>query len=124
MDINKTRAKRRGRNALTDPRTHCISVRLNDEELNILNTKRGTMKQGEWLRCAALDKLPPIIPEPNIEKWQALARSAANLNQLAKTLNLVKLQDSSEENIDEIRNILTEFRASLVEVSRERDAKN
>jgi hypothetical protein len=82
------------------------------------------MKQGEWLRCAALDKLPPIIPEPNIEKWQALARSAANLNQLAKTLNLVKLQDSSEENIDEIRNILTEFRASLVEVSRERDAKN
>ena len=58
-ETNETQAKRCGRPALKNPRTHCISVRLNNEELALLNNKRGDMKQGEWLRCALLGKLPP-----------------------------------------------------------------
>lgn len=34
-------------------RTHCISVRLNNTELQLLNTKRGSMRKGEWLRMAS-----------------------------------------------------------------------
>ena len=113
MEINENRAKRRGRNALADPRTHCVSVRLNDEELAILNAKRGDMKQGEWLRCAALDKLPPVVPEPNVTKWAELGRAAANLNQIAKKLN----SSSDELEVSQIRQALTSFRASLLGVS-------
>ncbi len=122
MEINENRAKRRGRTALDDPRTHCVSVRLNDEELAILNAKRGTMKQGEWIRCAALDKLPPIVPEPNIEKWQALARAAANLNQIARSLK--DLKGISDEQFAQVRKVLTDFRASLLGVSNEGNAEN
>ncbi len=39
-------------------RTHCISVRLNQDELQLLNTKRGDKSKGEWLRLAFLEKLP------------------------------------------------------------------
>ncbi|WPM85149.1 hypothetical protein QNH14_01430 [Apirhabdus apintestini] len=31
-------------------RHHCISVRLNEEELILLDRKRGQYKKGEWLR--------------------------------------------------------------------------
>lgn len=123
MEITETRAKRGGRKALKDPRTHCISVRLNDEELAILNTKRGNMKQGEWLRCAALDKLPPVIPEPNIKKWQELGKAASNINQIAHKLN--KKATINESEFIYIRQIITEFRAALLGVStNERNAED
>lgn len=115
MEINESRAKRRGRTALEDPRTHCISVRLNNEELEILNAKRGKMKQGEWLRCAALDKLPPIVPEPNIKKWLELAKASNNINQIAHKLN--KYASIDESQFSYIREIINEFRAALIGVS-------
>jgi hypothetical protein len=31
-------------------RSHCVSVRLNDEELTLLNERRGRHRKGEWLR--------------------------------------------------------------------------
>jgi hypothetical protein len=131
MEIDKTRAKRGGRTPLKDPRTHCVSVRLNDEELNILNTKRGKMKQGEWLRCAALDKLPPNIPEPNITKWQELAKAANNLNQIARKLNIKNnpLRENKtaiyQSDFSYIIRIITEYRAALLGVSNnERNAED
>lgn len=48
-------------------RSHCVSVRLNEEELTILDSKRGQYKKGEWLRMSSLDKLPPVLPEINRE---------------------------------------------------------
>lgn len=123
MEINESRAKRRGRTALDDPRTHCISVRLNNDELEILNAKRGKMKQGEWLRCAALDKLPPAVPEPNIKKWLDLAKVSNNINQIAHKLNKKAGIDESEFNY--IRHIISEFRAALIGVSNnERNAED
>jgi hypothetical protein len=110
--INTARQSRRGRTALEDPRTHCVSVRLNCDELSILNAKRGPMKQGEWLRCAALDKLPPVVPEINQEKWRELARAAANLNQISRYLHLCNGLNTEE--FDQIHKDLTEFRAALL----------
>ncbi len=43
-------------------RTHCVSVRLNNSELQLLNTKRGSTSKGEWLRMASLQKLPMNVP--------------------------------------------------------------
>lgn len=115
---NEDRRKRRGRSPVPDPRTHCISVRLNDAELALLNCKRGDLDKGEWLRCAALDKLPSIIPEPNQEKWLELANSGNNLNQVAKKLNQSGLlcEDDAVE-LESIRNTLIEFRAALMGIS-------
>ncbi|HDT1120367.1 TPA: ATP-binding protein [Enterobacter roggenkampii] len=63
-------------------RTHCVSVRLNEEELNILNDKRGEYKKGEWLRVASLNTLPPALPEINREAWVMLGQLAQELNHL------------------------------------------
>ncbi|EKN4691343.1 hypothetical protein JE934_001371 [Yersinia ruckeri] len=64
-------------------RTHCISVRLNNEELQLLNLKRGDKSKGEWLRMAFLHKSPSIIPEINVEAWKALSDISQKLNRIA-----------------------------------------
>ncbi|WP_194846153.1 hypothetical protein [Escherichia coli] len=64
-------------------RTHCISVRLNNTELQLLNTKRGSMRKGEWLRMASLQKLPPVIPAINTKAWIALTDISQKLNRIA-----------------------------------------
>ncbi len=64
-------------------RTHCVSVRLNNAELQLLNTKRGSMSKGEWLRKAFIHKLPSIIPEINIDAWKALTDISQKLNRIA-----------------------------------------
>lgn len=115
-EINIDRKKRRGRIALADPRTHCVSVRLNNDELAILNVKRGDMDKGEWMRCAALDKLPVVVPEPNKKKWQALARASSNLNQIAKLLN--EAGKVSDNKFEPVRVILNDFRRALIGASK------
>ncbi|EDU1385428.1 ATP-binding protein [Salmonella enterica subsp. enterica serovar 4,[5],12:b:-] len=68
-------------------RTHCVSVRLNQEELIILDSKRGSYKKGEWLRMASLNKLPPVLPEINREAWIKLGSLAQDLNYLLNHLD-------------------------------------
>lgn len=48
-------------------RTHRFSARLNNAELQLLNTKRGDKSQGEWLCMASLQKLPTLVPPVNID---------------------------------------------------------
>jgi hypothetical protein len=117
MAINIDRRKRRGRNHVPDPRTHCVSVRLNTQELLLLNNRRGALDKGEFLRCSGLDRLPASVPEPNIDRWRVLANAGNNLNQVARQLNrsgLLSEDDAAE--LDEIRNALIEFRAALLGV--------
>lgn len=68
-------------------RHHCISVRLNDEELIILDSKRGQYKKGEWLRMASLNKLPLVLPEINKSAWVELGRLSQDLNRLLTYLD-------------------------------------
>lgn len=88
------RRKRTGPEPLPpgEARTHVVSVRLNDEELLELDRQRAhggpATKRGEWLRMSWLDIKPEAqIPALNAEAYAGLARSAANLNQIAKYLN-------------------------------------
>lgn len=90
-------------------REHCISVRVNAAELAQLDERRGPYQRGEWLRIAALDKLPPTIPAINSQAWAELARAAANLNQLAKAMNA---GDKIEKG--GLRDTLGKFRAALI----------
>jgi len=96
----------------SEKREHCVSVRLNAAELVTLDQRRGVYQRGEWMRMAAMDKLPPTIPALNAQAWQELARAAANLNQLARAFN-------AGEKIEKggVRDLLNQFRATLIGAS-------
>ena len=68
-------------------RNHCVSVRLNEDELAILDSKRGQYKKGEWLRMASLNKLPSVLPEINREAWIKLGSLSQDLNHLLSHLD-------------------------------------
>lgn len=89
---NISRVSRRGKfhtEKLPDNeiRYHYVSVRLNEEELILLDSKRGQYKKGEWLRMASLDKLPPVLPEINREAWIKLGSLSQDLNYLLNHLD-------------------------------------
>ncbi|EKC7001214.1 ATP-binding protein [Cronobacter sakazakii] len=91
-DDDITRVSKRGKfhtDKLPDNeiRSHCISVRLNEEELIILDSKRGQYKKGEWLRIASLNKLPPVLPVINREAWVKLGNLSQDLNHLLNHLD-------------------------------------
>lgn len=112
IDESKRRT-RTGRTPLPadELRTHTVSVRLNPDELAWLDAQREQVKmqRGEYLRVAAMGKLPKTIPALNQEAWSELARAAANLNQIAQKLNA-----NIGVSIDEIREELADFRNSLI----------
>lgn len=91
MTTDTTKRRRRGPQPLPagEKRLRSVSVRLNDAELAKLDARRSPIKmqRGEYLRAAALHRLPPTIPAINREAWTELAREAANLNQIARHLN-------------------------------------
>ncbi|EBZ1008128.1 hypothetical protein K7C50_002036 [Salmonella enterica] len=68
-------------------RIHCVSVRFNQAELELLNANRGNKSKGEWLRLTSLDKLPAIVPEINIEAWKSLSDISQKLNRLINHLD-------------------------------------
>ncbi len=109
--INADRKSRRGHPKLdkAECRTNCVSVRLNDAELALLEKQRGGLKKGEWLRIAALDELPPTIPEVNRQAWVELARAHSNINQIAARLNRGDLVDVASINAE-----IAEFRRKLI----------
>lgn len=92
-------------------RSHCVSTRLNDDELQRLDAQRGAFQRGEWMRMAALDKLPPSIPEINRQSYNDLARVGANLNQLSRRANA-----GQSVEIEELAYILSDLRLSLLGV--------
>lgn len=96
-------------------RTHCVSVRLNQTELQLLNTKRGDKSKGEWLRLASLDKLPLSIPAINIKAWKSLAEISQKLNKLVMHLdNKSKGSSLTQTEIFAVKRQISELRMNLV----------
>lgn len=112
------RRRRRGPDLLPESqkRVHCVSVRVTFDELKQLDTQRAPvrMDRGEYLRAAALHKLPESIPPLNAAAWAELARSAANLNQLVHHLNSV---GADLDEVPRIRAALADFRMKLLQAS-------
>ncbi|WP_410753241.1 hypothetical protein [Citrobacter youngae] len=96
-------------------RSYCVSVRLNVEELQFLNIKRGSYKKGEWLRMASLQRLPPAIPAINTKAWKALTEISQKLNRIAAHID-GKSKDShlTHTELFAVKRQLEELRTNLL----------
>lgn len=99
--------------AQEDMRNHCVSTRMNKAELATLDQQRAIVKmqRGEYLRAASLYALPQAIPGLNATAYAELARSAANLNQIARYVN--STADLSSV-IKDLQVSLEQFRSALI----------
>lgn len=96
-------------------RSHCVSVRLNNEELISLNQKRGHYRKGEWLRMASLHKLPLIVPPINVDAWKALSEISQKLNKLVFHLdNKSNGSQLTQTELFAVKRQLSELRINLV----------
>lgn len=118
--IDLTKTSRRGsfnKNKIPSEvvRSYCVSVRLNVEELQLLNIKRGPYKKGEWLRMASLQKLPPVIPAINTKTWIALTDISQKLNRIATHIDC-KSKDSqlTHTELFAVKRQLEELRRNLL----------
>ena len=89
---------------------------MNKAELATLDRQREIVKmqRGEYLRAASLYALPQAIPALNTTAYAELARSAANLNQLARYVNSTADLASV---IKDLQIQLHEFRVNLIVAS-------
>ncbi|MEE3652635.1 MULTISPECIES: hypothetical protein [unclassified Brenneria] len=96
-------------------RSHCVSVRLNDKELTLLNEKRGRHRKGEWLRLSLLNKLSAVVPAINIEAWKSLSEISQKLNRLVAHLDS-KSQGSSltQTELYAVKRQISELRLHLI----------
>ncbi|EIW6585414.1 hypothetical protein MF483_004629 [Escherichia coli] len=101
--------------SITSLRTHCISVRLNENELDILNSQRKIYSKGEWLRMVLLQNLPPVIPAINTEAWKALTVISQKLNRIATHIDC-KSKDSqlTHTELFAVKRQLEELRHNLL----------
>ena len=111
LGMNEKKRRHREKSEL---RNHCVSVRLNKDELSELDLRRGEYKRGEYLRTVFVDSEPLVIPEINTVAWVELSRSASNLNQLSHQLNMLGVKTSD---VSEIQTLLADFRAKLLGVN-------
>ena len=95
-------------------RIHCVSVRFNKEELEILNSNRGNKSEGEWLRLTSLDKLPVMVPEINIEAWKSLSDISQKLNRLISHLDTKSSNSElTKTEIFAVKKLIKELRSCL-----------
>lgn len=96
-------------------RSHCVSVRLNNEELTLLNEKRGRHRKGEWLRLSLLNKLPAVVPAINIEAWKSLSDISQKLNKLVAHLDNKSHESSlTQTELFAVKRQISELRMHLI----------
>ncbi|AWF50814.1 TPA: hypothetical protein RKY22_003319 [Klebsiella michiganensis] len=111
-------------------RSHCVSVRLNDEELTLLNEKRGRHRKGEWLRLSLLNKLPAVVPAINFEAWKTLGEISQKLNKLVAHLDSKSYESPlTQTELFAVKRQVSELRLHLItadlwRASHEGNAKN
>ncbi|EPM0776126.1 hypothetical protein WJD81_005362 [Klebsiella pneumoniae] len=111
-------------------RSHCVSVRLNDEELTLLNERSCRHPKGEWLRLSLLNKLPAVVPAINIEAWKTLGEISQKLNKLVAHLDSKSYESSlTQTELFAVKRQVSELRLHLItadlwRASHEGNAKN
>lgn len=96
-------------------RHFCISVRLNQAELELLNNRRGKHKKGEWLRLTFLNHTPTNIPLVNVEAWKMLSDISQKLNRISIHID-GKSKDSklTHTELFAVKRLLVELRNNLL----------
>ncbi|UPY94989.1 hypothetical protein [Pectobacterium sp. 21LCBS03] len=96
-------------------RYHCVSVRLNDEELVLLNERRGRYRKSEWLRMAFQHNLPSVIPPVNLEAWKTLGEISQKLNKLVVHLDDKSVGSSlTQTELFAVKRQISELRTNLI----------
>lgn len=101
-------------------RIHCISIRLNKEELALINTRRGDKSKGEWLRMASLNQLPPVVPAINVETWKLLGEISQQFNRVLSHLNNKNTDsDLTKTEIFYVNKLIKDLRINLLNIDRQ-----
>ncbi|EKN4714794.1 hypothetical protein FG465_003559 [Yersinia enterocolitica] len=96
-------------------RIHCVSVRFNKKELELLNANRGNTSKGEWLRLTSLDRLPPVVPAINVEAWKSLSDISQKLNRLISHLDAKSSNSElTKTEIFAVKRLINELRSCLI----------
>lgn len=92
-------------------RNHRVAVYLNGSEWKIINgfSELSKVCPAAYLRQAALNSPPVVIPPLNQQVWTELAKALSNLNQIAKAINSNNIPE-----LTAIKQTLTQLRAALV----------
>lgn len=98
----------------SEPREIKITVRLNPEELKMLDQKRGIVPRSTFFRKNLIHaKIPAGVPKINQEAYLETARWAANLNQIAYALHNFG-NEIQARGTEEIYDYLKRFRMKLI----------
>ena len=96
-------------------RIHCVSVRLNNLELNILDQERKQHANGEWLRMCLLKTQPVVVPEINRSTWKMLGEINHRLNEILNHLNAKKSCSSlTKTEFFAVKRQISELRSRLI----------
>jgi hypothetical protein len=98
-------------------RRHCVSVRLNTAELAKVQAWTGgatrRKKLGQVLRDAALGRGAVVVPQVNQTRWEELARTLSNLNQIAYHLNSGRIPEDVRPLLRDLLKEVRDLRAEL-----------
>lgn len=98
-------------------RTVRVNVYLHPNEAALLDQARKCvgLERGPYMRLAALDRLPPMIPPLNREAWSELARLSSNLNQHQRAINEGRIDSQVEpSDIEALREQVDALRRQLI----------
>lgn len=98
----------------SEPREIKITVRLNPEELKMLDQKRGIVPRSTFFRKNLIHaKIPAGVPPINRKAYFETARWASNLNQIARALHSFGAEIQAR-GTEEIYAYLKNFRMRLI----------
>ncbi|WP_205956828.1 hypothetical protein [Pantoea stewartii] len=96
-------------------RIHCVSVRLNNSELNTLDHERKQHAKGEWLRMCLLKNHVPVVPEINRSAWKMLGEINQRLNELLNHLNAKQsCSQLTKTELFAVKRQISELRSRLI----------
>lgn len=96
-------------------RIHCVSVRLNNSELNSLDHERKQYAKGEWLRMCFMKNQPVVVPEINRSAWKTFADINHKLNELLKHLNAKQsCSPLTKTELFAVKRQITDLRSRLI----------
>ena len=98
-------------------RNNFVNTRLSDEELRLLDSLRVgcSLSRSAYLRQAALDTPPRVIPSVNRRQWVELSRIGGNLNQIASAAcSGASLPPDVMQSIEETKALLSQVRNLLI----------